>query len=555
MKRLSRFAGKYALFGFLTVLVLISGCYKDSGKWCFAVMADTQWTVADDGKNPNLVAVGIINQLNKEFIGKGVKFVVAVGDSTNSLKDSDSPIALDTRATYTQELYNAGIGFYPLRGNHEPSASAAAEFTRGFPQTTDGVNNKTPADAFVTTADDAATNPVARKGNSFKAGKNFSSPSSALKGLSYSFEYNNARFVLLDQFTPADGSANTIDSQQTWIDSVLSGNVNNGPSFVFGHKGLITENHFDTLFGSNPTADPAGQDAFIKSLSQNGVRYYINGHDHLHDRSIITTTDGTSACIQQLICASDSSKFYAPMKPSIDEICSVPAFGHTRQTQLSQELYKIGYYIFTVEGSNVTVEYYASDVDLESGQDQLTKTPELRFTKRETFGYGSNGREFMVKQGASYTDISETFHNTTVKILSGTNGCTDSDANARPFSKSVNTGWQSEMDFTASDAVTLWGMTHNLGSENTDVYAISMNYNPEKADSYRLKNGTFGLATAESNTTAVNVVNKNSGGTKKFVYGPWKPEYPLGTYGVDPETHTAWAVINYNGRFFAANFK
>jgi hypothetical protein len=44
----------------------------------------------------------------------------------------------------------------------------------------------------------------------------------------------------------------------------------------------------------------------------------------------------------------------------------------------------------------------------------------------------------------------------------------------------------------------------------------------------------------------------NFRGTKRFVKGPWKPAYGLGTYGVDPKTKTAWAVINFNGDFAVA---
>ena len=52
--------------------------------WAFGVMGDTQWTCSSDpsGENPNGVAVSIINQVNQEFIKRGVKFVIAVGDLT-----------------------------------------------------------------------------------------------------------------------------------------------------------------------------------------------------------------------------------------------------------------------------------------------------------------------------------------------------------------------------------------------------------------------------------------------------------------------------------------
>ena len=50
----------------------------------------------------------------------------------------------------------------------------------------------------------------------------------------------------------------------------------------------------------------------------------------------------------------------------------------------------------------------------------------------------------------------------------------------------------------------------------------------------------------------VNAVDVNDGGTRHFVVGPYKSTYGLGTYGVDPHTHTAWAVIDHGGKFAVA---
>src|SRR4030042_1487490 len=100
--------------------------------WSFGVMADTQWTpygfrdddgdgvktyglLDPEGENKGSVAVGIIDQLNQRFIAHGVKFVIAVGDLT----DNGSDAGIAARAAAAQALYNAGIGFFPMRGNHE----------------------------------------------------------------------------------------------------------------------------------------------------------------------------------------------------------------------------------------------------------------------------------------------------------------------------------------------------------------------------------------------------------------------------------------------------
>jgi hypothetical protein len=552
-----------------TFTVTPSSCFgiqPQSTAWKFGIMADTQWTVTDDGRNPNSVAVSIINQLNQQFIGAGVQLVVAVGDVT----DNGSNLALDTRALYAQALYNAGIGFFPLRGNHESSGVAAVEFPLVFPQTGNGGNNASPARVLtLTTPDDAFTNPVFPTSSppvAFAMGTGFSSPSAALAGLSYTFTYNNAQFVLLDQFTlpvQADGGANpvtnTIDAQQSWISASLASKPSGGHGFVFAHKGIITENHVDVLFGSDPSQDPTGTDAFITSLAQNGVRYYIGGHDHMHNRSIVTTTDGKTASVQDIIAASDSSKFYQPNNPSNDVTYDVPAFGHTRQTQLVQEINTVGYYIVTINGPIASVDFYSAQINATGpgtpGSEYLiATTPPLAFVKRETFGYGLNGKEFIVAEGATYTTVSDNYAGTTAAILSGTNMNTAQDASGRALNASVDTGWAAATCATASSVLSLWVTPTTLGSGQTDTYALQLNAGATPAPKSVLTGGSFGLATQDANGNWINAVNKNYGGTKTFVSGPWTAAYGLGTYGVDPATGNAWAIVNYSANFAIAQF-
>lgn len=514
--------------------------------WKFAIMGDTQWTATDDGKNPNSVAVDIINQLNAQFVAQGVKFVVALGDIT----DNGSVAALDTRAEFTQALYNAGIGFFPLRGNHESSANAAAEFVRVFPQTRTGLQNATPTNAFVPHADDVNTLPVAVSGSPFTVGSSFSSPSTALAGLSYSFDYANSRFVLLDQFTPANGSANSIPAQQSWLTTVLSGRPAGTHAFVFGHKGIITEDHEDTLFGADPSKDPAGQDAFITSLASNGVRYYMGGHDHMHNRAIVTTTDGVSARVQNVIVASDSSKFYTPATPPNDVTYNLPAFGHTRETPIAQELYTVGYYVVTINDGRAMVDYYAAAANPATG---VATTPLLNFNKRESFGYGLNGKQFVIAPNGSYTSVIDTYGGTTMQILDGTNANPGVEGGNRKFSKTVDTAWSNAECGTASARLAL-SVTGTMGSGQTDAYALAMTYDPAAVNPAQISNGGLGIATKDTSGNWVNAVDKNFGGTKTFVLGAYKAGYSVGTYGVDTTTNTAWAVINHSSDFAVTSF-
>jgi Calcineurin-like phosphoesterase len=559
------------VFGFTTLCVLIIGLVIGAGSasadpWKFGVMSDTQWTAPTDpaGKNPNGVAVSIIKQINQQFINHGVKFVIQVGDLTEAGNDAD----IATRAAVAQQLYLAGIGFFPMRGNHEtyanpPNNLGIPAVQANFPQTR-GLQN-----LFGAT--------------------NFSSPTSVsddLNGMSYSFDYgtagNNSRFVIIDNWaTPSKSVAPgngynygySIGDQQAWIDSRLDRNSRGTEhAFVFSHQPVMAENHQDSPFTGYTDANPDMQNAFFASLQINDVKYYISGHDHIHQRSIVTSPNGAFK-VQELVCASNSSKFYTPKS-----LTDAKWYGQKRaETSLSQERYTVGYYIFTIHGPLVTVDYYSddhgnwqSDANYPNGQGlpDTGITPTFNFVKKETWGYSLNGQEFLIPQGQSYTSVIDSFGTTTARILSGTNDSTTEDYNNRPLTKVINTGW-TDMDAWHSECfsrrfrkpefdpvsnfLSLWGMT-DFGTDQTDVYTLSMTYEGKETPFRLGRGGGLAIATKDESGHWVNAVDVNIGAsTKRFVEGPWKVQYGLGTYGIDPKTHTAWAVIDYTGDFAVGN--
>jgi len=149
--------------------------------------------------------------------------------------------------------------------------------------------------------------------------------------------------------------------------------------------------------------------------------------------------------------------------------------------------------------------------------------------------------------------VNETYNTTTAKILGGTNGSTLTDYSTRPLTKAVDTGWTDQSGSAVSNILTLWGM-NDLYAANTDTYTLSLSYNPGSVTAAQLQSGLFGLATKDGKGNWVNALNKNAGGSSKFVYGPWNSGYGLGTYGVDTTTNTAWAVINHASDFAVAPF-
>ncbi len=539
MKRLFRFSTVCAVA--LALCIGAGGVW--AAPWSFGVMGDTQWVGENtDGKNPNSVPVGIIDQINPQLIRAGVKFVVQVGD----LSDDGSSAAMAERAYACRALYDAGIGFYPFRGNHERSADAAAQFQGLYPQT-EGIGGNT------------------------AGATHFSSPSANLLGLSYSFDYNNARFVLLDQFTPTDGKAsdgtaydeqnNGIVSQQGWIDSTLAGKPVNGHAFVFGHKNLIGQSHEDVLLGANPGANPAAQKAFIDSLASHGVRYFISGHDHLHQRSLVQAPKGAS-WVQQIISGSESNKFYIPKgNPELPgSVNNDSRYDNpTRETSLRQERNTIGYYIYTVDGPRVTVDYYSAAVCATlTGKGDLkwygiSTTPSLAFTKEETFGYSLNGREFLVggQAGTSYGVVQDTFGTTTAGILAGAYSNKAVDGSGRLLTQAIDTGWTNRQEAGGSlksDVLSLWGMAIDLGSGRTETYVLSMSLTDLSTS--LMGSGKFFLLAKDDKGGWVNAVDADYGPqNKRFIAGAWNKNYGLGTYGIDPDRHVAWAVINHDGTF------
>lgn len=578
---------------------LVTGCQTDSSdssstpsaqiptndSWKFGIISDTQWTKDDDGENPASCAVDIINSLNEKFVEHGADFVVHVGDltddghglsfdpTTHTQTESGEFTAYNTatettytyttedafgiRARYTQLLYNNGIGYYPLRGNHDDSQKAAEEFVNYFPQTKTGENNSTSVQdaAFNSQNPDTDYLPEITRQNesSFTVGSTFSSPSlSGLEGLTYSFDHNNARFVMLDQFRTSDGTTHSIEDQQSWITSTLSGRESGTHAFTFSHKGLLSQNHSDTLFGSDPanasSTDAAVQDAYIQSLSDNDVRYHICGHDHMHDRSYVYTTDGATAKVTQIVTASDSSKFYTPKSTSNDDQYG----GGIRQKIIAQELYYIGYYIITIDGDHVTIDYYSSPAYSDK---EFTTTPTLNFTLRESFGYSLKGESFLIGQNESYTAVNVTSpkaYGTQAQILAGNNGCQLTDAADREFNVEVSTGWYDAQD-SLSDILVMRGMDYNMGSDRTDVYTLSITYNSSSVTDEMISSKAFGLAALNSDGKWVKAVSLNSTNNTKFVNGAWQSGYEIGTWGVDTSSNTVWAVINFDGRFAAVD--
>jgi hypothetical protein len=514
---------------FLSLKPALATALSDDA-WCFGVMADTQWP-QNTGGEPASCAVTIIDALNQKFIEHGCKFVVQVGDLVDK-EVVDGVRTLPTREAHCQALYEAGIGFYPVRGNHEATKTAAAEIQALFPQN------------------------MGAGEHALAGATNFTYPMDKLKGLSYSFDYKNIRCVFIDQFTRLDGTGTTNNNlldQIDWVETTLTSKSSNQHAFVLAHKNLIGQNHKDVISGGNLAANADARNRFIQIMDANGVGYYMGGHDHMHHRSIVTDS-AKQFNVDQIICSSNSYKFYTPA--SGDDGREIP---------VCQELYTIGFYIVTVDGPRVTVDFYSASHKQDYGDFELVNPPsEFNFYLRERFGYSLNGDKFAIERNGALTEVSSTNSGYVAKVLSGANGNTETDYLNRQLYKTINTGWAESagVDNATSPIFCLWGMADNLslydGSltgflpdadepmAKADTFALSMSYDASIVVNTAFINAGHMLAIYSKNTMGnwVNAVDLNIGGRKRFVLGSWKSTYPLGTYGIDPATHTVWAVLN-----------
>jgi len=473
----------------------------------FGVIGDTQWSGADPtGNNINTVAVNQINAVNTQFVKAGVDFVIQVGDLTNTGSDA----SLKTRLDVNSALNSAGIAFYGLRGNHEATDANQAYFQ----------NNYIPASSADVTVVKGPDN------------------------TSYSVTYKDTKLVLLDINTSTNTT--TQAAQTTWMSNQLA-TTDHTQSFVFSHKNLLGQNHKDNQFGSSNDANPADQNTFFKALADNNVKYAISGHDHMHHRSVVTSPDGT-AKVQEIITASDSYKYYTPSTPY-----------SSRETPVAQELNKTGYYLYTVDGPHVTGKYYAT-TPLANGDIAANPTWSLQ----EKFGYSLNGTNTLVAQGGSFalthsiasgTSFGENgYRGTTMAILSGTNGDTDKTYDGRALTKDLEIGWAPASHGPAnslSDVLRIWGMSDLGQGDQTDTFALSLTFDTSGLSLDTLSN--YSIASLDAAGNWLNAVDLNFGGMKTFVAGAYDTRYTLGTYGVDLEKHTAWAVLNHNSDFVVSS--
>jgi PKD repeat protein len=223
--------------------VVVSPAPVDAS-WRFAVVGDTHVPYAN-----------IIGEMVTSMIADRVSLVLVPGDIVHGGSGSNAAELRTQLATWKATmapLYAAGIGVYPIRGNHEADVKGDT-----LPVWTE---------AFSGTA--------ALPGNGPTGETN----------LTYSFTHKNALFLGLDEYV----SLHRVN--QPWVDQQLAAKGTRPHVFAFGHEPAFKAFHTDCLDDY-----PTERNAFWNSLAAAGARMYLSGHDHFFDVARIDDGDGDPA--------------------------------------------------------------------------------------------------------------------------------------------------------------------------------------------------------------------------------------------------------------------
>ena len=228
--------------------------------WRFIATGDSRGS--DNGVN-----TAILSELATEIVNQGPNLVIFPGDLvTGGVDQATLESQLLNWRGIMQPVYDAGIGVYPVRGNHDLGSPAG-----------------------VTAWNNVFSGPYALPQNG-PAGE---------ENITYAVAHENALFLGLDQYvTPHRVN-------QTWIDEQLASS--GAPHvFPFGHEPAFEVEHTDCLDDY-----PAQRDAFWHSLEDAGGRTYFAGHDHFYDHARADDDGDPGNDIHQLVVGTAGAPLYS----------------------------------------------------------------------------------------------------------------------------------------------------------------------------------------------------------------------------------------------------
>lgn len=225
-----------------------------------------KFIVAGDSRGgDNGINASILHEIAYATVDEGVDFILIPGDLVTGSYDSATlDFQLSTWIDSMQPVYDAGIGVYPCRGNHDTGNRGAW--------------------------DNVFSGPYALPANGPPGEEN----------ITFSFTHGNVFVAGLDQYV----TLRRIN--QGWLDDQFA--MNTQPHvFCFGHEPAFSARHSDCLDDY-----PTERNIFWNSMAAEGERIYFAGHDHFYNHARIDDGDGDlSNDLHQII----SGAAGAPLRP------------------------------------------------------------------------------------------------------------------------------------------------------------------------------------------------------------------------------------------------
>ncbi len=290
----NRLFPRWLLLQLVSVLVLFiaSTTFGQTTKWRFIAVGDTRGSVSTEPVNST-----VLGELADQIVSQQAEFVMVPGD----LVYSGSLANFQIWTNAMSRVYQAGIGVYPVLGNHD--ANAASSFVEVFGQYL---------------PDNGPAGEVNR---------------------TYAFSCGNVLILALDTYVNP-GRVN-----QPWVNGVLAANT--FPHvFAFGHMPAFKANHTDCLDDY-----PAERDAFWMSLKNAGARVYFCGHDHFYDHMRVDDGDGNvDNDVHQLIVGGGGAPLYTTYAyDGVNSFWTPTGVFHENQ---------YGYTLVEVDGLTITLTAY-----------------------------------------------------------------------------------------------------------------------------------------------------------------------------------------------------
>lgn len=310
----------------LVLLLFLAGAANTSAaeRWRFIMMCDSRSSSATGLNEP------IVRELVGEILRSDVDLVIFAGDLVQGLGTSAARFetGLWNWVRALEPVYEAGIGVYPCRGNHEVGDMWSA-----------------PPGQLPNPQDNFALRWLKVFGNSDVPHRKLpdNGPPDE-RYMSYTVAHKNALIVSLDQYAGIrHRMAHVVN--QPWLEAQLA--ANRKPHvFVFGHEPAFQAMPRDGLH-----LYPAQRDAFWRSLQTAGVRVYFCGHDHLYDHARIDDGDGNpDNDIHQYIVGTAGAPLYTWTPPYVGNNSGfVPIQVYHAQVY--------GYVLVEVDGLRVTLTW------------------------------------------------------------------------------------------------------------------------------------------------------------------------------------------------------